>query len=539
MAAGVDATGPQTRCWLATAVQYRGRGTAEFTDPPGTVEGPAVVRIDRLGEQTVTLDVENPPAQGAFFYIKAAVPAANLRRHGTTNPCASVTVQSERGTFTANERILFQGGPTRAKPHQIRLRPLRSKYEVQGAGEAAYWALPLSNFILSHWPDVGRELAEHPLRLLQPPRPAAELPEAERGQAERLGDAHHHLVVFTINGRQGFIEPLPDHQKKAERLRKGRVANTINAVIVGPAHVQSVAFSDYEALFPQDVMAWLTLATGVRVGAPWVEFRDKSGQLVRRVHIPFGSPPFERGHVALPSFRSDTLGELLTCAFASPERGKSYLRVSTNQAIDSSFRNQTLEGRFVNLVRAFETLCRHHGLAAQDLLANLDPGQQAAVKGTLRAAGAPIRALAVKETDPVRRRTLEKIASRVANAAQRENDFGLAVVTLLRRLGLPDADVLQPHLAAHPVAGATNWPGLLSFLRGSVAHEAYFDLPSGRHDLYEVMTVLDHLHDVLLRILFKTLGYKGLYRPPISPLSRVVPVDWVTPLTPAGMLGYY
>ena len=173
------------------------------------------------------------------------------------------------------------------------------------------------------------------------------------------------------------------------------------------------------------------------------------------------------------------------------------------------------------------------------MLLNLDGGQQAAVRCALRDAASQIRGLSRTETDPIRSRTLERIASRVEGAGQRENEFGLAVVELLRRFGFPDADVLQPHLAAHPVAGATNWPGLLSLLRGAVTHEAYFDLPSGRHDLFEVLTVIDHVHDLLLRVVFKSLGYTGSYQPPIPPLPRVAPVDWVTPATPPAMLGYY
>jgi hypothetical protein len=80
---------------------------------------------------------------------------------------------------------------------------------------------------------------------------------------------------------------------------------------------------------------------------------------------------------------------------------------------------------------------------------------------------------------------------------------------------------------------------LLSFLRGSVSHEAYFDLPSGRHDVFQLLMVMDHMHDVLLRILFTILGYKGPYQPPIPPLPRVELVDCVKAATPAAMLGYY
>jgi hypothetical protein len=471
--------------------------------------------------------------------MKGWAPAASFRRHGMFNPCASVTVKTQCGVYTATERVFYQGGATRTKPHRVRLRPLRGHYEVRGAAEAAYWILPLSNFVLRGWPQPTERLDAHPLRIFPPCLPPADPSGDEREQAERLLLERRRLVIFEVNGQLGFIERLPDYERNVQRLQRGRTANAFTAVTVGPAHVPSVRFSDYQALFPLDVVALLTLATGVRAGAPWIEFRDSSGCLVRRVHIPFSAPAYEHGHAALSDLVPGALGEILTAAFNSAERGQSYLRVVTNLAIDTSLRRQTLESRFTNLVRAFETLCGHHGLVAQDLLANLEASQQATVRAALSNASSQVTKLARAETDPLRAGTLDRIASRVTNAAQRENAFGLAMVELLRRFGMPDANVLQPHLAAHPVAGAHNFPDLLSFLRGSVTHEAYFDLPSGRHDLYEVSTVLDHLHDVLLRVIFKTLGYAGPYQPPIVPVGGPACVGWVTARTAPGMLGYF
>lgn len=530
---------PTPQDWLETSVEYEGEGRAEFTDPPGIVEGPAVVRVNRRGEQSVTIDVKNPPPGGPFFYMKGSVPAASFRRHGMFNPCSSVTVKTQGGVYSATERVLYQGGATRARPHRVRLRPLRGHYEVDGAAEAAYWVLPLSNFVLRSWPHPTDRVGAHPLCIFPPCLLAADLRGDEHEQAQHLHHERQRLVVYEVNSQPGFIERLPNYERDVQRLRRGRTANALTAVIVGPAHVPSVSFSDYQALFPLDVVAILTLATGVRVGAPWVEFRDTSGRLVRRVHIPFGAPAYEHGPAALSDLTPGSLEELLSAAFSSPERGQSYLRVVTNLAIDTSLRRQTLEMRFVNLVRAFETLCRHHGLAAQNLMANLEATQQAAVRATVSAATSQVTALARAESDPTRARTLDRIASRLANAAQRENDFGLAVIELLRHYHMPDVDVLQPHLAAHPVAGTHNLPSLLSFLRGSVTHEAYFDLPSGRHDLYEVSMVIDHLYDMLLRIIFKCLGYAGAYQPPLVPVGGPACVDWVTAGTAPGSLGYF
>jgi hypothetical protein len=49
---------------------------------------------------------------------------------------------------------------------------------------------------------------------------------------------------------------------------------------------------------------------------------------------------------------------------------------------------------------------------------------------------------------------------------------------------------------------------------------------------------MNHLHDLLLRVLLKTVGYDGPYQSPIPPLMQRRSVDWVTPATAAGLLGY-
>jgi hypothetical protein len=517
--------------WLTTTLTYRGWGKAEFTDPAGIVEGPAVVHVDRFGEQTITIDAKEFPG-GTFTYVKGSVAAANFRRDGMYNPCASVKVTSGDSIFTATERIFYRGGGTIKKPHRLRLRALRSQFERTPTGHADFWVLPLSNFVLPRWPR-SPDFMPHPLRIPAATTVSSATP-AEGGHARELD----RLVIFTVNGEYGFVDQLPEYEKQVERMKKGRIATAINAVMVGPAHIQSVSFADYESLFPVDVLAILTLATGTRVGAPWIEFRDKQCNLIRRIHIQFGSAPFQRGHPALSDLTPDALGELLTCMFSSPERGKGYLRAASNQTIDATLRSQALESRFLSLIRACETLCHYYELDRQNLMTGLTAAQQQTVKGILCTAAAQIRALAHGEADAARSGALDRIASRVQNAGNPDNAFGLAVVELVRRFGLPDADVLQTHLAAHPVAGKSSWPSLLSKLRGAVSHEAYFNLPSGQHNLHEIMTVMDHLNDVLLRIVFKIYGYSGTYQPPIPPLPRLAPVDWVTVDTPPDLIGF-
>lgn len=141
------------------------------------------------------------------------------------------------------------------------------------------------------------------------------------------------------------------------------------------------------------------------------------------------------------------------------------------------------------------------------------------------------------ETDPTRRAALDAIASRAQNASQKEKSFGIAVADLAQKFGFHDAQVLDAHLAAHPHPTGKTWPGVLTFYRAAATHDAYFDLQQ-RDDIYTVVRVANHLHDLLLRVLFKSIGYVGPYYSPISPLMQRDSLDWVTPTTPPALLGF-
>jgi hypothetical protein len=345
------------------------------------------------------------------------------------------------------------------------------------------------------------------------------------------------LYYFSLNGEPGFIERMPNFKARASRVRRKR-SRRITAIMVGPAHVQNVEFCDYASLFPLDVLGMLSLAAGVHVGAPWIEFRDETGALVRRVHC-FGAGRLRRTHAAIPRhLASNGLGYLTGKVLSAPDRGHKYLRAAVCHALGASDQDASLEGRFISMCRGFETVCRHHGFIKQDLSLRLEPAQQTELKAILQEAAAKIRRMQKAETDPGRKAVLETVGSRAQNAGQTEKSFGLAVADLAQKFGFHDAAVLDAHLAAHPhPAGMMTWPGVITYYRAAATHNAYFDWDQ-REDLHTILRVRDHLHDLLLRVLFKTVGYDGPYQSPIPPLMERASVDWVTPTTPPGLLGF-
>ncbi len=523
--------------WLETRVRYEGAARAEFTSPPGVIEGPATVCFDEAGACRVRIKVEhiNAPDPEAFS-LRTAGTLGTYLVHGEANPCSALTVRTVAGVFTGGDRIIHDGLPPDTE-QQVELRPIHSRFEAAGAAPAKYWVLPLTNFMPESWHGfVHPELATHPLRLVPTPTIPADLPVEDRAMAEFHVYHRHNLFSFLLNGGPGFIERMPDYTEWVRLVRRRR-SRRITAVMVGPAHVQNVEWADYEGLFPLDVVSALSLTTGVPVGAPWVEFRDEHGALVRRVHICFGAGRYERRHAALdPHLLRNGSGYLVGRVLAAPDRGKKYLRVAINHALSAAKRG-TLEGRFISLCRAFETLCRHHGFINQNLASRLEPAQQEAVKTLLREVAGKVRAMRDAEPEPGRKAVLDTIAGRAQSAAQTEKSFGLAVADLARKFAFQDEQVIDAHLAAHPHPTGQTWPGILTHYRAAATHDAYFDFAS-REDLYTIMRVMNHLHDLLLRVLLKTVGYDGPYQSPIPPVMQRDSLEWVTPATAAGLLGY-
>jgi hypothetical protein len=115
--------------------------------------------------------------------------------------------------------------------------------------------------------------------------------------------------------------------------------------------------------------------------------------------------------------------------------------------------------------------------------------------------------------------------------------FGLAVADLAQKFGFHHAQVLDAFFSSKPNQAGRTWPGILNHYRATATHDAHFDW-AHRDDLHAILRVRNHLHDLLLRVLLKTVGYDGPYQPPIPPLMQPDSVNWVKATTTPGLLGY-
>jgi hypothetical protein len=159
----------------------------------------------------------------------------------------------------------------------------------------------------------------------------------------------------------------------------------------------------------------------------------------------------------------------------------------------------------------------------------LDCELKQTIDTTLNDARAEISKLATTAPDPSRRTQISRIAERVHSSAQRDQHFGLAVEGLARHFGLLDSQVLDPYYAKRPGPEGRDWAKTLSYYRGAVFHEGFVDIDSPGTAVGEVLGFILHLHDLVVRVLLKIIGYSGTYQPRLIRTTAAESADWFKP----------
>jgi hypothetical protein len=219
----------------------------------------------------------------------------------------------------------------------------------------------------------------------------------------------------------------------------------------------------------------------------------------------------------------------------------SYLTAVLKHLLRAGSSNQSIDDQMTHIFRAFDCLCELYDLSIQDLTQKLDEQQKEVIKDTLAFSVDVIRTLSRIAPKQDQKNSIQQIAERTRNSSNRDRDFGLAFVDLLRRFDQPDADIVDHYYQENPRKDGRDWCDVLSHYRGVVIHSSYFDFENGLFDFFNVAKINAHLHDILLRVVFKMLCYDGTYqRSVIVPNSWASSyfIDWVKLNTPASELGY-
>jgi len=460
------------------------------------------------------------------------------------NTCSFIEVVTENGRFYSISEIYYDENfsfhANKDSEIVLRFHILRSIFQPNRANSAMYWVLPLLNFISEFMSDHPN-LNHHALRLFSIPDIPEEITDDQKLMAKTIVKEKNRLVVFSFLNRLGFIEPLTDYDARKQELLESKAQCLITSLMIGEIGSNQIDYDNMKKWLPFQFLNLLGLATGTEVGVNWIEFRDEKGMLVQRLHANFNNPRFSKGHKAIDEVIHRGTGMLLTNYQVSLHRENSCLTAVLKHLIFADSNSLTIEDRMTHIFRAFDGLCELFGLSTQDLTQSLDQYQKEVIKDNLDFSALVIRTLAKSSRRLDQKNSIQKISQRVQNSNNHDRDFGLALVDLLRAFDLHDAEIIDNYYQKNPRKDGREWCNILSHYRGAVIHSSYFDFRSGQYDLFEVVKICAHLHDILLRIVFNLLCYTGTYqRAVIVPNSWAgsYSIDWVKPDTPASELGY-
>src|SRR5690606_38261567 len=98
-----------------------------------------------------------------------------------------------------------------------------------------------------------------------------------------------------------------------------------------------------------------------------------------------------------------------------------------------------------------------------------------------------------------------------------------------------DLSIINAHYASKN--SKKTWENVVAGYRNVVFHEGYFSSSDGRFDIYDIIRYMRHIHDILLRFLFKKLNYDGHYLKSVR-YAENKPIDRVDSTTSPYELGF-
>lgn len=436
------------------------------------------------------------------------------------NKCAKFIVRMKEGIFSSEglENIFYYSNQS----HLIFFF-LTSQFIASDESQPKYWVLPLLNFVSEFSQGIPR--LKHPLR---------------------INELDSRVIKFDFGKKIAFIEPLSDYLDRKNSLYSGKEKNKITSIMVGELGDNSMELADLEKWFPFGFLYVLGVATGSEVSASWIEFRSQDGHLVRRVHPSLKVPCFFRGHVAIDELFNIGIGSLLTNFQSLDLLNELYFTAAMENSVKGGLHHLTSEDKLSYIFRGLDGLCEKYNLKRYDLRNDLELEQkekvERIVKDALKSVEAGLSSLEKEVRGQGKRHQADNINIILGKMRQNQpyfdTSFGRAVISLMYKFDLNDAEVVELYYESNPRWDKRKWIQVLPYYRGKTMHSGYFKFHENENYREDVPRISNHLHDILLRIILKILDYKGTYHPTVKRIKSTDSIDWVQQGTNASELGY-
>jgi len=561
----------EKKCWFNTEPRYEGEGDAEFQDPPGIIHGHSQVISNEYGQLEIIMDVDriNCDEQlsegiSEFCFCKTPKqiqrePKNKVLTYGTLgkgssrkvltnipNPCTNLIIKTNSGEVVVESPTFYSisGSPfsSNAEHSVVKFHPKRIEYVEDNKNKPKYWVLPLSNFITTFWP-WGQHLIDHPLRTRQPQLPVLPDSKIEKKTEETLRALQNLMIYFEFNNHPAFIEPLPNYMENKQQLENGSIRNAITAVMIGEmGRKSSVSYSRLLEWIPLDLLPILSFASGATVYSPWIEIRDSSGRIKKRIHLSISKQTYSKGHQGISQNIQRGTDLLLRTSQNSEYFKTSFLNVFLKHTVQGSLYNKSIEDKLVHFVRALECLCNEFdSFAVFSPESELQDQDQQKLKTVIKEAKKRVKDMkqtAIENNDQQASDYLERVLMRLGQSVKYNSGFGKAIKSLLETFKLQDSLALGDFIRNSSQYDADNFGDLIAKYRGLIVHSGYIDFMSGKYDLHSVWQLVMHIQDILARIALRLLGYSGQYEPTMTPFGDARDLDWVTSETKPKELGY-
>lgn len=532
---------PKPNPWFSNDITYEGWGIASFDNPLGTIEGKTIVTVDETGKLDVVMEAQELKTDVLIhgtgdFRFQKFLQADFSKSDGVAflgvnniNPCSELIIKTENGTFTSDGNIFHSQGF--AVDSKITFFLSRGIFTTENDEMAKYWVVPLINFLSTFHRHSHPKLTQHPLRLYLTPIIPDIADEKKKQTAWLAANQANNLISFYFGDSIGYIQPILEYRNKKEALESREYDKCITALMIS-----DVTDDLDENSFPYDYINLISLANGIKVGAAWVEYRDMFGNLVSRQHIHQIECVYKKGYAVIDETIHSGLGKLLSLASNSSEFQESYFGALISQMTRLQSNSRHVEDQMDLLCRSLDTLCEEFGISVKNLAKSLPDEYQSEINRIISNARVEVQELE-KSTNAEIAPVLQQIANRIENAKNIDRPFGLAVIDLLEKYKLPDKEIMEKFYSSYSEIENTSWARTLSKYRGAAMHSGYF--AKEKFDIYDIAILEDHLHDILVRIVLKILGYDGEYQPRV--IRHTVDgktIDWVNENTQAFELGY-
>lgn len=519
-----------SRAWFQPAIHYEGRGRAEFVSNPGAIEGPVSIsfREDGVAERfemsvdTLTEGGRSQDTSGdAVFTFVNTLPIPGVPGAygfgGSSNECVSVEIEGKEWSISAESPHVT------ASEERATFRATRAVARRAGVTDPVYWVVPLLNFV-SHFVLAGTELHGHPLRVRETPpyEPAGD--DADRFRLMMYRESNG-VIPFQCEGDLGFIEPLSDYADRRDRVLAGETL--VTAIMVGRL---PLAFSadDRTDWFPSDLLTLLGLAGGREIGVPFVELRGAAGELVSRMHLRAGTPAVHQRRPIVDEAFDRSTGALLAAFLTSTYRDELWLRVALRHLQRALSGEMTLEDRLGHLFRVVEGIAGGLELNRSRPL-ELSAETRECVVAALDACVEQLASIA-DGASPDDKARLQSIRSRIRGVQSNSPSFQTQLLELVEYARIPDASWLREFSFRAKLKGEpTSWSAVASNLRNRIFHRGFVNFE--QFDVENIVPFIDHLADVLCRVVFRLIGFESSYKPPCGDSGMVTHVtpDWADP----------